>query len=279
MSRWLAWTFCGCAAVGAAHAAADLAPSAASTTDLRCTKPPDGKSRARAAASAPGVAIYVNCGAASAAAQGGGGGSAAGGAASGGAGGAASAEAGASGPPNAAPPARPESGAASESVPAALPKDATSEDFENLRLLRAALLWGLAALALALVMYGLGSLLGALGMRASTAKWLSAMVLAFSKRATPLESAAQLLDRDPPADFAFRRHWGSFGGESTGWNMSRPLARLLTGLLMIAIGLWVLLQLLAVASGPKVAPSPASPASAASAATTAPPVPPAAHGR
>jgi hypothetical protein len=49
-----------------------------------------------------------------------------------------------------------------------------------------------------------------------------------------------------PADgFNFRRHWGSFGGESTGWNISPRLTRLLSGLTIVAAGVWMLLYLVA----------------------------------
>lgn len=48
-----------------------------------------------------------------------------------------------------------------------------------------------------------------------------------------------------PEGFTFRRHWGSFGGESTGWNMSPRLVRLVSGTLLAAVGGWLVLQLLA----------------------------------
>jgi hypothetical protein len=53
-------------------------------------------------------------------------------------------------------------------------------------------------------------------------------------------------DDAPPFDegFHFRRHWGSFGGESTGWNLSPPMTQLLTGALLVAGGAWLLLRML-----------------------------------
>lgn len=44
--------------------------------------------------------------------------------------------------------------------------------------------------------------------------------------------------------FMFRRHWGSFGGESTGWNMSARLARLLSGAALVSCALALLILLL-----------------------------------
>ncbi|GAA0769415.1 hypothetical protein LRH25_02740 [Ideonella azotifigens] len=73
--------------------------------------------------------------------------------------------------------------------------------------------------------------------------------------------------------FSFRRHWGSFGSESTGWNLSPALMRLLIGLLLLCMGLWLLLGLLG-GPGPSglepATPGPANkPASAASASAVA----------
>ncbi|MDH4389847.1 MAG: hypothetical protein QE285_00310 [Aquabacterium sp.] len=54
---------------------------------------------------------------------------------------------------------------------------------------------------------------------------------------------------DPPAPaegFAFRRHWGSFGAESTGWTMSSRLAKLLAGLGLIAMAAMLMLMLMSV---------------------------------
>jgi len=48
----------------------------------------------------------------------------------------------------------------------------------------------------------------------------------------------------PPEDFAFRRHWGSFGGESTGWSLSPRLARLLAGIVMMMAGAGLVMALL-----------------------------------
>lgn len=36
--------------------------------------------------------------------------------------------------------------------------------------------------------------------------------------------------------FALRRYWGGFGGETSGWEFSPGLARLLAGLVMLSIG-------------------------------------------
>lgn len=44
--------------------------------------------------------------------------------------------------------------------------------------------------------------------------------------------------------FGFRRHWGSFGGESTGWNMSLRLARLVSGLAMVGASTLLLFLLM-----------------------------------
>jgi hypothetical protein len=35
--------------------------------------------------------------------------------------------------------------------------------------------------------------------------------------------------------FLFRRHWGGFGGESSGWNLSAPAGKCAAGLLLIAL--------------------------------------------
>lgn len=53
-----------------------------------------------------------------------------------------------------------------------------------------------------------------------------------------------------PEGFTFRRHWGSFGGESTGWNMSSRLMRLLSGIAIAAMGAWLILRLLAATDPP-----------------------------
>jgi len=267
MSKRIALTMGMLASFWAAELAAQTVPAAADTTELRCVKPGDGKQRPRGpAASAPGVTVYVNCGAPTASASASGAASA-----SGTASGAASATAGASGASGAS-----GAGAASQPASAAGPEAAVSAaraaaalDPGDLRGLRLALLWTLGALALLLTLYGIGSLLGALEMR--PLGWIGRAMRPFVERfirtIEPGPSPAPPV-RDVPADFTFRRHWGSFGGESTGWNLSGQLARLLAGLVMIAIGLWVLLQLLAVATESK-APAPA----AAVAATPAQPAP------
>jgi hypothetical protein len=51
----------------------------------------------------------------------------------------------------------------------------------------------------------------------------------------PIEDTSMASNR-----FTFRRHWGSFGGESTGWNLSPSLMKLLTGLAMVAAGVSML---------------------------------------
>jgi hypothetical protein len=47
--------------------------------------------------------------------------------------------------------------------------------------------------------------------------------------------------------FHFRRHWGSFGGESTGWNISPRMTQLLAGALLAMAGTWLLLRILDIA--------------------------------
>jgi uncharacterized membrane protein len=48
--------------------------------------------------------------------------------------------------------------------------------------------------------------------------------------------AAAVLVARGSEEFIFRRHWGGFGGGSTGWRMSRPLMSLISGLLLIVMG-------------------------------------------
>ena len=259
MSTRIALTLGLLASLWAAQVAAQVtAPSVAAAADsaeLRCVKPVEGKPRPRGpAASAPGVTIYVNCGAASASAS-----SNAAGAASSSASSAASSAAGASGVAGAGSASQPASGAASAAVPdlaGSAPRGAFAVDPSDLRWLRLALLWTLGALALLLALYGIGSLLGALELR--PLGWMMSGTRAYLRlfmRSSGPGTGPPVPPRAMPADLTFRRHWGSFGGESTGWNMSGPLARLLAGLAMIAIALWVLLQLLAIATEPKPAAS------------------------
>lgn len=69
----------------------------------------------------------------------------------------------------------------------------------------------------------------------------------------------------PAEGLTFRRHWGSFGAESTGWSMSSRLAKLLAGLGLIGAAAMLLLLLLSVtdplrkldkaAASPTVAPA------------------------
>jgi hypothetical protein len=51
--------------------------------------------------------------------------------------------------------------------------------------------------------------------------------------------------RDSAVDrFYFRRHWGGFGGSSTGWQISTPLAQLVAGLALAAVSGLLALNLL-----------------------------------
>lgn len=47
-----------------------------------------------------------------------------------------------------------------------------------------------------------------------------------------------------PEGFTLRRHWGSFGAESTGWSISSRLATLMIGLVSIGIAAALMLRLL-----------------------------------
>jgi hypothetical protein len=44
----------------------------------------------------------------------------------------------------------------------------------------------------------------------------------------------------------FRRHWGGFGGDTSGWNVSAPLGRCCGGLILLVIGAGLSLQTLSV---------------------------------
>jgi hypothetical protein len=66
-------------------------------------------------------------------------------------------------------------------------------------------------------------------------------------RAATRQTSADGSDAATPAEgFAFRRHWGSFGAESTGWTMSSRLAKLLAGLGLMIMAAMLLLVLLSV---------------------------------
>lgn len=69
-----------------------------------------------------------------------------------------------------------------------------------------------------------------------------------------------------PEGFTLRRHWGSFGAESTGWSISSRLATLLIGLVSIGIAAALMLRLLDAA----YPPAPGSPAAEKPAAATTP---------
>jgi len=46
--------------------------------------------------------------------------------------------------------------------------------------------------------------------------------------------------------FLFRRHWGGFGGENSGWNLSAPAGKCVAGLLLIALSTGLAVQMLLV---------------------------------
>jgi hypothetical protein len=46
--------------------------------------------------------------------------------------------------------------------------------------------------------------------------------------------------------FLFRRHWGGFGGENSGWSLSAPAGKCVAGLLLIALGSGLAVEMLAV---------------------------------
>jgi hypothetical protein len=73
--------------------------------------------------------------------------------------------------------------------------------------------------------------------------WSVFTAIAAPKDAQPQSGESPPL---PPEGFTFRRHWGSLGGESSGWNMSPRLARLLSGVMLLAVGVWMMLHLLVV---------------------------------
>ncbi|KUZ86105.1 hypothetical protein WI40_31945 [Burkholderia ubonensis] len=48
----------------------------------------------------------------------------------------------------------------------------------------------------------------------------------------------------PGDGFAFRRHWGGFGGAGAGWSMSMPLVQLLVAVALVLLAAVIVLQLL-----------------------------------
>jgi hypothetical protein len=46
--------------------------------------------------------------------------------------------------------------------------------------------------------------------------------------------------------FLFRRHWGGFGGENSGWSLSAPAGKCVAGLLLIALGAGLAAEMLVV---------------------------------
>lgn len=84
----------------------------------------------------------------------------------------------------------------------------------------------------------------------------------------------KVLVDDSAAEFSLRRHAGGFGGTSTGWRVSTPLARLVAGLVLVVLAVALGMARVKVHEGGESAPSPAasapSAASAASAAASAP---------
>jgi hypothetical protein len=46
--------------------------------------------------------------------------------------------------------------------------------------------------------------------------------------------------------FLFRRHWGGFGGENSGWSLSAPAGKCVAGLLLIALGAGIAAEMLLV---------------------------------
>lgn len=76
----------------------------------------------------------------------------------------------------------------------------------------------------------------------------------------------------PPSDphpetgtFVFQRHWGGFGGSSTGWTVSERLVRVIVGLALAALAVSLGMQLVPQEAGrdDKAKPGPEAPASAA----------------
>ncbi|MEX3981161.1 hypothetical protein AB4Y45_19535 [Paraburkholderia sp. EG287A] len=69
-----------------------------------------------------------------------------------------------------------------------------------------------------------------------------------------------------PGHFAFTRHWGGFGGEATGWYLSRELMQLIIAILLSVVAVVLALAVLLVAFGrggtetaPEVKPAASAP--------------------
>ncbi|MEM5400354.1 MULTISPECIES: hypothetical protein [Paraburkholderia] len=69
-----------------------------------------------------------------------------------------------------------------------------------------------------------------------------------------------------PGHFAFTRHWGGFGGEATGWYLSRELMQLIIAILLAVVAVVLALAVLLVAFGrggtetaPEVKPAASAP--------------------
>ncbi|AET94749.1 hypothetical protein BYI23_D012390 (plasmid) [Burkholderia sp. YI23] len=62
-------------------------------------------------------------------------------------------------------------------------------------------------------------------------------------KATPGEPK-DIVRGAPGHGFAFRRHWGGFGGAGAGWSISVPLVRLLVALALVLLAALIVLQLL-----------------------------------
>ena len=79
------------------------------------------------------------------------------------------------------------------------------------------------------------------------------------------------LVRADAGEFSFRRHAGSFGGSSTGWQLSQALARLVSGLALVLLALALTMARSPVKDDARadVAPGEAKPASAAASAAPA----------
>jgi len=82
--------------------------------------------------------------------------------------------------------------------------------------------------------------LAGLGLLSSTLGWPGTGASTERIHAEPVYPVA------PAEGFTFRRHWGSFGAESTGWSMSSRLAKLLAGLGLIGTAAMLMLLLLSV---------------------------------
>jgi protein-S-isoprenylcysteine O-methyltransferase Ste14 len=75
-------------------------------------------------------------------------------------------------------------------------------------------------------------------------------------------SPSDPLPEDGP--FAFQRHWGGFGGSSTGWTVSERLVRVIVGLVLAALAVSLGMQLVPQETGrdDKGKPGPEAAASA-----------------